>query len=172
MVIHFGGAHPTHEYNLLNEVGKRLKNTFDAFDGIPCIGVTANDLIKFGDLPFLKPLGKLSSVEVSRHLSGTKVVLSPFLDGVSTRRGSFMAGLVHGKAVVTNLGYSSNPSVPWSTFSRLSENTADNFFAATLELLRQPSEREQLGKQAQTFYTEHFHWNTIVRELSNRWINR
>lgn len=171
LVIHFGGAHPTHEYNFLNEVGKRLKMTFKTFDAIPCVGVTENDLKKFGDLPFLKPLGKLSSIEVSQHLSGTKVVLSPFLDGVSTRRGSFMAGLVHGKPVVTNLGYSSNPSVPWSEFSRLSEHTAESFSAAATELLHQPAEREQLGNKALEYYKEHFDWNVIARELSNRWIN-
>ncbi len=170
MVIHFGGAHPTHEYNLLNEVGKRLKNSFETFDAIPCIGVTENDLKKFGDLPFLKPLGKLSSAEVSKYLNGSKVVLSPFLDGVSTRRGSFMAGLVHGKPVITNLGYSSNPTVPWSRISRLSEHTAESFSAATLELLRQPADREQLGQQALKYYNEHFDWKVIADKLSNRWI--
>ena len=44
--------------------------------------------------------GALDAVDVSRHLAAMDIFLSPFVDGVSTRRGSMMAALEHGLPIV------------------------------------------------------------------------
>lgn len=46
--------------------------------------------------------------EVSRILQGADLVLAPFPDGVSSRRGTVMAALQHGRTVVTNRGPSTD----------------------------------------------------------------
>ncbi len=48
-----------------------------------------------------KDCGPLESAEVGQHLRAMDVALSPFVDGVSTRRGSVMAALQHGLPVAT-----------------------------------------------------------------------
>jgi glycosyltransferase involved in cell wall biosynthesis len=48
--------------------------------------------------------GELSPVAVAAHLRACDLLLQPFPDGVTSRRGSTMAGLANAVAVATNLG--------------------------------------------------------------------
>lgn len=48
--------------------------------------------------------GTLAAESLSRHLAACDLLLQPYPDGVSTRRTSVMAGLAHGRAVVTTEG--------------------------------------------------------------------
>jgi glycosyltransferase involved in cell wall biosynthesis len=48
--------------------------------------------------------GPLDPDDLSRHISACDVLLQPYPDGVTTRRTSVMAGLSHGRPVVTNIG--------------------------------------------------------------------
>ncbi len=164
--LHFGGAHPTHEYPLLNAIVRKLHEEHKISEKIYCLGVTAADLQKFGDLPYLKPLGKRSAAEVSLWLQSAKIVFSPFLDGVSTRRGSFMAALAHGRPVLTNLGSSSNPDIPWSNFSGVCEHSATSIAQQAVHWLQNPKEAEVIGKKGQEHYRNHFDWPVIAKKLS------
>ena len=53
--------------------------------------------------------GELSPAAVAAHLQACDVLLQPYADGVSSRRGSVMAGLANRLPVVTNLGALSEP---------------------------------------------------------------
>jgi glycosyltransferase involved in cell wall biosynthesis len=53
--------------------------------------------------------GPLPAAEVSAHIAACDVMLQPYPDGISTRRTSAMAALVHGVAVVTTLGWLTEP---------------------------------------------------------------
>ena len=57
-----------------------------------------------GSLPLIAD-GPLSSSEISRRFAAMDVFLSPFSDGLSTRRGSFMTSLQHGVAGVATRGH-------------------------------------------------------------------
>ena len=54
--------------------------------------------------PRIRATGGLAAAEVSAHLSACDVLLQPYEDGASARRGSLMAGLALGLPVVSNRG--------------------------------------------------------------------
>jgi glycosyltransferase involved in cell wall biosynthesis len=58
--------------------------------------------------------GRLEPRELSSALSACDLMVQPYPDGVSTRRGSMMAALAHGRAIVTNSGMSTEPLWPES----------------------------------------------------------
>jgi glycosyltransferase involved in cell wall biosynthesis len=49
--------------------------------------------------------GSLAAADASRHLQACDVLVQPYPDGVSGRRGSVMAGLEHGVATATNAAW-------------------------------------------------------------------
>lgn len=54
-------------------------------------------------------LGELTSDEVSQSLQTCDLMIQPYPDGVSSRRTSIMAGLIHGLPIITNAGPASEP---------------------------------------------------------------
>ena len=53
--------------------------------------------------------GVLTPADLSRHLSACDLMIQPYPDGVTTRRGSAMATLAHGRAVITTSGHLTEP---------------------------------------------------------------
>jgi glycosyltransferase involved in cell wall biosynthesis len=106
--------------------------------------------------------GFVAAPEVSAHLLACDVVVLPYRDGVSFRRGSLMAALAHGCPVITTL-----PHAPLSEL-RDGENirlippeSAPAIVLAVTELLEAPNLRERLGRGARAL-AEHFAWDTIA----------
>src|SRR5258708_23500443 len=56
-----------------------------------------------GDVPS-RAEGPLAADEVSRRLAAVDVYLAPYIDGISTRRGAFIAGLEHRLPTVGTYG--------------------------------------------------------------------
>src|SRR5262249_55940777 len=48
--------------------------------------------------------GEIGLEDVAAHLSACDILVQPYPDGVSSRRGTVMAGIAHGVPVVTNEG--------------------------------------------------------------------
>jgi len=82
--------------------------------------------------------GGLTPEDLSSHVAACDVLIQPYLDGVSTRRTSFMAGLAHGRAIVTNHGRATEPL--WAT--NWSRGTGAN---RRPEHLREAGERNCAG---------------------------
>lgn len=55
----------------------------------------------------LTATGRLGADDVSHHLAACDVLIQPFPDGITTRRGSIMAGLALAVPIVSNLGTAS-----------------------------------------------------------------
>ena len=60
---------------------------------------------------FVQWTGRLGDREVSRTLTAADVLLMPYEDGASLRRGTLMAGLAHGCAIVTTQPQSPMPEL-------------------------------------------------------------
>jgi len=112
--------------------------------------------------------GALAPAGVSRYLSACDVMLQPYDDGVSTRRGSMMAALAHRRPVVTTAGASTEPL--WSqsgavALVNIGEVTAMG--AALAHLMDDAGERTRLRAAAGALYAERFdlaHTIAAVRE--------
>lgn len=113
--------------------------------------------------------GAVSLEDAAASIAACDLMLEPFPDGASSRRSSLMAPLALGRAVVTNLGYSSETI--WKKSGAVDiTDFADR--AAALRriesLIARPERRTVLGERAQQTYEERFSWQKIMRTLVHK----
>jgi glycosyltransferase involved in cell wall biosynthesis len=115
---------------------------------------------------FLSVHSFLASGDVSRALQAADVLALPFSDGVSERRGSFMAGLSHGLPVVTTIGPATGPTLRKSdAFAAIPNDRPDLFTAKVVELLADNSHRSSLGERGRALYERSYNWPTVISRL-------
>ncbi len=112
--------------------------------------------------------GPLPAAEASAHLAACDLLLQPYPDGVSTRRGSAMAGLALGVPTVTNTGFLSEPI--WGTESvgvtlARSPEPSDLVPAAEAILALPEAERIALGRAAAAWYASTFAADRLIERL-------
>jgi glycosyltransferase involved in cell wall biosynthesis len=111
--------------------------------------------------------GGLEPAEVSARLSACDVLLQPYDDGVSARRGSLMAGLALGRPVVSNRGPVTGHV--WSTRRAVyltDSANPDALADAVGDLLHDSTLRAELGASAKALHQELFalpHAVTLLR---------
>ncbi len=110
--------------------------------------------------------GSLAASDLSHHLSACDLVLQPYPDGISSRRGSAMAALAHGRPMVTTTGHNSEDfwlGCDAVAITPVSDTTA--YIAAACRLLDNGHERIQLGERARLLYQTRFDIRHIVAAL-------
>ncbi len=110
--------------------------------------------------------GELESRPLSAHLMACDLLVQPYPDGVSSRRGTTMAGISHGRPVATTRGLLTEPL--WAESGAVALATVDDVgaLARVAEgLLADPSARESLGRAARALYDERFTVEETVRLL-------
>jgi hypothetical protein len=113
--------------------------------------------------------GALRTEEVSSHISACDVMVQPYPDGVSSRRGSLMAALSHGKPIVATSGRLSEPL--WhenGSVVLVPAGNHDEMVAATESLLRDKDARDRAGTQARIMYDRHFGLPKLIALLRNQ----
>ncbi len=166
-IAYFGTAHPSHGMASLRAAIELLaeRSPRAEFD---LIGTRPESLPL---PPHLKERAHfypaLPEAEVSERIRQASLLLSPFVDGVSTRRGSFMAAIAHGKPVVTTLGTSSSADVPWPEIaSAVAADRGPAAFAEAAATLLEDSTRAQLiGQRSKEFYESHWDWPRAAQRL-------
>jgi|SRR5579871_31404 len=109
--------------------------------------------------------GELPPQELSCHLAACDLLLQPYPDGVSSRRTSFMAGLSHGKPVVTTSGaltedlWAASASVP------IASGGASELIEWTRRLCDNAGERSRFGMAATELYRQHFELQRVIETL-------
>ncbi len=101
--------------------------------------------------------GELSSSGVTRVLSACDIMLQPYPDGISTRRGTAMTALALGLPVVSNLGRLSEPF--WAAarpIALAASSHPDDLAFSTLELLGNSERRSELARRARSVYQARF----------------
>ncbi len=115
--------------------------------------------------------GCLPAREVSRHFQAMDIYLAPFIDGASTRRGSFLAGLQHGLPTIGTHGP--------LTDSMLLDHEQDAFILTPVDdpmafqdavgtLCRDSTRRRTIGTNARHFFSKHFRWKVLADRLLKR----
>jgi len=173
ILLHFGGNHPTHFLNWTVTAfleAKRL-NPRARLVWVGVSEIEKDKILKIlGFEGFLGEeilgTGFLSEEQVSGWLKRADIVLAPFMDGVSTRRGSVMAALSHARPVVTTRGWATDPLIPWSDFLVLTEVDGDQakeqYVESVRELIQEGAQREKLGRSGEEAYSKYFSWSVIV----------
>jgi glycosyltransferase involved in cell wall biosynthesis len=111
--------------------------------------------------------GRLPAETLARELASADLFLAPFVDGVSTRRGSVMAALQHAIPVVGTDGFITD-----SLLRRHSEamclvpvDGADGFANAAAVLALDANRRQALGEAGRELYEQCLDWPVIARSL-------
>ena len=120
-------------------------------------------------LPLLMT-GALTGEDVSRHFVAMDMHLSPFVDGISTRRGSFLTGLQHGLPTVGTYGYNTEAALQAQNghmYLLTDAHSPEAFYAQVQTLAHDPDLRARLGEQARGLFAERFAWDKIAAQLLN-----
>jgi glycosyltransferase involved in cell wall biosynthesis len=119
--------------------------------------------------PFIDA-GPLPGKDVSRAFAAMDLYLAPFHEGVSTRRGSFMAGLQHGIPSLSTYGAHTDPILldrNGSAFVLVPDDDPEAFATAALDLSNEDQMRKAVGTAGRTFFDEHFSWSTIAQNMGH-----
>ncbi len=110
--------------------------------------------------------GYTSPAEISAALLATDVCVLPYRDGVSFRRGTLLACLAHGRAVITT-----RPTVPLpeiqdgSNVLLIEPRDPEGLARAAAQLSTDPDLQARLQRGARTLAAE-FSWETIARRTA------
>ncbi len=107
--------------------------------------------------PRVKATGWLEPTQASFHLQACDLMIQPFPDGISSRRGSAMAGLAHGRPMLTTSGALTEPI--WAEAGAVALVPAEDapaFLRRADALLDDPAARLALGEAALALYDARF----------------
>lgn len=108
--------------------------------------------------------GRQDDAEVSADLAACDVLLMPYVDGASLRRGTLMAGLAHGCAIVTTTPQAPLPElVDGRDLLYIPPNDPQAAANAVLRLMHDPNLAARLRDGAQTASAA-FTWDAIAAE--------
>ena len=120
-----------------------------------------------GGLPVIAA-GPLAGDEVSRRLQAVDVYLAPFNDGVSTRRGSMMAGLQHGLPTVGTSGPLTDRLLEGENGKSMLLAPVERpveFGRKVAALLDDAALRRRMGGAAAALYEDVFDWPRIAARM-------
>jgi glycosyltransferase involved in cell wall biosynthesis len=115
----------------------------------------------------VRAAGGLAADAVAAHLRACDLLVQPYPDGVSSRRGSVMACLANGVPVVSNLGALSESFWPSAGCLGLALTPSPDAIATAAEALLAlpPPRRAEIGIQAAALYRERFSLETTIVRL-------
>ena len=109
--------------------------------------------------------GAADAMAISRSLMVCDLMIQPYPEGVTARRTTCLAGLAHGKAVLTTAGEMTEDF--WHEMPQpvaFGSNCVDTVSVAN-RLLDNRSEIERLGEHAKRYYRENFALEHLIRLL-------
>lgn len=110
--------------------------------------------------------GFVDDEQVSGHLKAVDMVALPYRDGVSFRRGSLMAALTHGCAIITTRPEFNTPELEGDRAARLIPPDSPTALAVAIEdLAENPALCEQMSRSAAALAAQ-FTWDTIAARTS------
>ena len=166
----FGSLHNSRLVDYIQRATKAVADVTDNFKML-YIGPHGEAFCRALDGWPVLDAGRLPAEAVSRHLRVMDVHLTPFIDGVSTRRGSFMAGLQHGVPTVATHGPLTDAMLTRrneQAFLLSPVGAPDRFAEHVVALWRQPEKRRALGQAGQDLYDEHFTFEAAARTVADR----
>ncbi|MBV8129428.1 MAG: glycosyltransferase family 4 protein [Planctomycetaceae bacterium] len=109
--------------------------------------------------------GALSAPLIAEHLRACDLVIQPYPDGASSRRGSLMAALANGVPVVTTIGALSEPVWSEGAVAAAPVGDAEQLARLALDLLDRPERLAELGLAGQRLYQDQFALRHTVAAL-------
>jgi glycosyltransferase involved in cell wall biosynthesis len=114
----------------------------------------------------IQATGVLPSEDLSCHIAACDLMIQPYPDGVSSRRTSFMAGLSHGKPVVTTAGPATEDI--WATLEAAAMAPAGDAagFVGLVRRYRDDAQgRARMAVAARRIYQDNFELPHVITKL-------
>lgn len=163
----FGAANPTRALEHVRATGAALRHAgVDAL--LLYVGKDGAALRAAAPEMEVRDEGPLPALEVSRCMAAMDLYLAPYVDGVSTRRTSFMTGLQHGAAIVGTSGPLTDRELreaEGQAFLLADVQSPHTFAEQTRRLIESDPLRQRLGREAARLYQERYTWERIARRL-------
>jgi glycosyltransferase involved in cell wall biosynthesis len=163
----FGQAHIS---RMLEQVGNAMRTLHRERPDILLLYIgphAANVRSVAGNVPLLAE-GPFPAEEVSRRFSAMDIYLVPFIDGVSTRRTSFMTGIQHGLPTVSTYAYHTDSMLLAENEKAYLLTATDNAEALPTALRRlgnDESLRTTMAARGEQFYLENFTYEGITARM-------
>jgi glycosyltransferase involved in cell wall biosynthesis len=111
--------------------------------------------------------GRQSAETLAREVATADLFLAPFVDGVSTRRGSMMAALQHAIPVVGTDGFITDSLLRrhGDALCLVPMGQADGFADAAAQLALDRDRRAAIGAAGRALYEQCLDWPVIARSL-------
>lgn len=119
------------------------------------------------DIPMIAE-GPFPGDEISRRFGAMDAYLSPFVDGISTRRGSLMCGLQHGVATVGTKAHLTDEVLSredGNAFLLADASDPTRFNAHLLRLAHDEQLRARIGAGGRRLYEAEFSWSAIAKRM-------
>jgi glycosyltransferase involved in cell wall biosynthesis len=156
-------GHPSHMTNYVEGALARLDekglSTVFLRLGAGAASVTVPRRIRCEHFGFL-PAERLAAL-----LAASDLVLTPFVDGVSTRRTSFMAGLCQEVAVLGTRGVLTDPMLIDRGLELVDVGRADAFADHAVELAIDSGRRARAASAGRMLFDAEFTWDAIANRL-------
>lgn len=163
----FGTAHPSRLLGTIRVAAARAQSAgFDA--RLLYLGPDGQKVREQArDIPSITD-GPLAPDEISRRLAAVDIFLSPYSDGISTRRGAMMAGLQHGLPMVGTSGELSDSMLlreDGHAFLLARASNPLQFSDCVLRLANDAALRRRIGEEGRRLYQREFAWDRIAERL-------
>jgi len=111
--------------------------------------------------------GHLNATELASRVAAADVFLAPLSDGVSTRRGTVMVALQHGKPIVGTRGPLTDAVLGRSddALALVAADDRRSFAATAAQLAADPARRAALGEAARVLYAQNFDWDIVATKM-------
>jgi len=109
--------------------------------------------------------GYLTDTELSYHLNACDVMIQPYPDGITGRRGSILAPLAHGRPIVTNASPRTETLWAESGAVIIAATTPAEFLNAVRRLEKDPAEWSRISSAARQTYLRYFEPTQMVQNL-------
>ncbi len=109
--------------------------------------------------------GLLPAERLAALLAGSDLLLTPFVDGVSTRRGSFMAGLCEEVAVLGTAGKHTDPMLVGRGLELVDVGDPEAYTERAVVLALDQTKRDRVAHSGRALFEREFTWDAIARRM-------
>jgi glycosyltransferase involved in cell wall biosynthesis len=108
--------------------------------------------------------GRLEALDTAASIAACDLMLQPYIDGVTTRRTSTMAGLINRRPIVTTTGHLTEPIWQETAAVALGPDL-ESLVASAIGLLDSANDRDRLAERGERLYNQRFSLMQTVRCL-------
>jgi len=163
----FGTLGPSRMVSFIRQAASALHKQTDDFV-VLYVGPDGGSLRDAVESTPLIDSGRLSAEKVSVHLSAMDLHLAPYIDGISTRRGSFMAGVQHGVASLGTIGENTDPILAEANgkaFSLTRVDKPEMYIDQASKLLNDPEHRRRIAASGRKLYDANFSFEVTAAKF-------